>query len=140
MLFGPKTEIAEHLHGFGILYGDMLFFNHGFHEILMHGFAHCSPERAVLHCEEVRAAGYPVGEERVRTVTVFRALAVDQFLDQFSGGQDDGGACAEFERVNAAVGGGPFGESEEGSAYIFCFVFLSFGCVPRKSRRSNIRT
>jgi hypothetical protein len=49
--------------------------------------------------------------KRIRPVAVFGALAVNDLLDETGVGDDDRCSGAEFERVQAAVLGGPFCES-----------------------------
>lgn len=111
MLVRPHTKVSHHLHRLRVLDLDMALFDHRFHEVLVYELAHRSPQRPILHDEQVRPARDDVRDERFRPVAVFGALAVDQLLDDAAVGDDDCSSGAHFEGVQSAIFGCPFCES-----------------------------
>lgn len=98
------TEIAEHLHGLGVLNLEVSLLHHGFHEMLMDKLPEGTPEVAILHDQQVVAAR----DELIRNVglgsmAVFRALLVNDLFHKPSVGYDDRRARPHLQGVEAPV-------------------------------------
>lgn len=112
MLLGLEHEIPHHLGRFRILEYDVFFLDHGLHEVLVDCFAEATPEVAVVHDEEMVAAGdQAVADVRRRPVAVDGAFLVYELLDGAPVCEDDGGAGPELEGIHAAILLRPFRES-----------------------------